>query len=92
MIARYTLPEMGRIWTDENKYAAWLKVEVAVCRAWNKLGKIPDDDLARIEGKAAFEVERIDEIERETKHGRHRLFDQRGPSMWAPPAASSILA
>ena len=68
MIARYTLPEMGRIWTDENKYAAWLKVEIAVCRAWNKLGKIPDDDLAQIVGKAAFEVERIDEIERETKH------------------------
>ena len=68
MIARYTLPEMGQIWTDQNKYAAWLKVEIAVCKAWNKLGKIPDDDLARIESKAAFEVERIDEIERETKH------------------------
>ena len=68
MIARYTLPEMGHIWTDENKYAAWLKVETAVCRAWNKLGKIPDEDLAQIESKAAFEVERIDEIERETKH------------------------
>ncbi|MCB2191886.1 MAG: adenylosuccinate lyase [Deltaproteobacteria bacterium] len=68
MIARYTLPEMGQIWTDENRYAKWLAVELAACRAWNKLGRIPDDALAEIEAKAAFEVERVEEIEAETRH------------------------
>jgi adenylosuccinate lyase len=68
MIARYTLPAMGRVWTDENRYNAWLKVELAACRAWNQLGRIPDEALAVIEQKAAFSVERIDEIEKETKH------------------------
>jgi len=68
MITRYTLPEMGRIWTDENRYAQWLAVELAACRAWNKLGRIPDDALAEIEAKAAFEVARIDQIELETRH------------------------
>ena len=68
MIARYTLPEMGRIWTDENRYAQWLAVELAACRAWNKLGRIPDQALAEIESKAAFEVARVEEIEAETRH------------------------
>ncbi|MBU1449351.1 MAG: adenylosuccinate lyase [Proteobacteria bacterium] len=68
MIARYTLPEMGRIWSDENRYAKWLDVELAACRAWNKLGRIPGEDLAEIEAKAAFEVERVEEIEAETRH------------------------
>jgi len=68
MIARYTLPEMGRIWTDENRYAKWLDVELAACRAWNKLGRIPGEALAEIEAKAAFEVARVEEIEAETRH------------------------
>jgi len=68
MIARYTLPEMGRIWTDQNRYAQWLAVELAACRAWNKLGRIPDDALQEIENKAAFEVQRVEEIEAETRH------------------------
>ncbi|MBU1156048.1 MAG: adenylosuccinate lyase [Proteobacteria bacterium] len=68
MIARYTLPEMGRIWTDENRYAKWLDVELAACRAWNKLGRIPGEALAEIEAKAAFEVTRVEEIEAETRH------------------------
>lgn len=68
MIARYTLPEMGRIWTDENKYAMWLKVELAACRAWHKLGKIPAEALAEIEQKAGFSVARTEEIEKETRH------------------------
>ncbi len=68
MIARYTLPEMGRIWTDENRYAKWLAVELAACRAWNQLGRIPDQALAEIESKAAFETARVDEIEAETRH------------------------
>jgi len=68
MIQRYTLPEMGAIWTDQAKYQAWLRVELAACRAWNRLGRIPDRDLAEIEAKAAFETRRVDEIEKETKH------------------------
>ncbi|MFH1034636.1 MAG: adenylosuccinate lyase [Pseudomonadota bacterium] len=68
MIARYTLKEMGDIWSEQAKYAAWLKVELAACRAWHKLGRIPAEALAEIEQKAAFEVERIDEIELQTRH------------------------
>ncbi len=68
MIARYTLKEMGDIWSDQAKYAAWLKVELAACRAWHKLGRIPAEALKEIEQKAAFEVERIDEIELQTRH------------------------
>ena len=68
MIARYTLKEMGDIWTDHNRYATWLKVELAACRAWHKLGRIPEKALKEIETRAAFEAERVDEIEKETKH------------------------
>ena len=68
MIERYSRPEMARIWEPENKYAAWLKVELAACEAWNKLGAIPDAALKRITKKARFDVDRIDEIERTVKH------------------------
>jgi len=68
MIARYTLPEMGRLWSEQSRYGAWLEVELAACRAWNRLGRIPDDALAEIEAKAAFEPQRIEKIEKETKH------------------------
>ncbi|MEW5913041.1 MAG: adenylosuccinate lyase [Thermodesulfobacteriota bacterium] len=68
MIARYTLPEMGRIWTDEHRYAKWLQVELAACRAWRQLGRIPAEALKEIEDKAAFEVERVEEIEAQTRH------------------------
>lgn len=68
MIARYTLPEMGDLWTDQARYQAWLDVELAACRAWHKLGKIPAADLKEIEEGAAFEVQRVEEIEKETKH------------------------
>lgn len=68
MIKRYTLKEMGNVWSEENKYRTWLKVELAVCEAWNELGIIPDDALKRIKEKANFKVERIEEIEKEVKH------------------------
>ena len=68
MIARYTLPAMGQVWTDQNRYEAWLQVELAACRAWNKLGKIPDEELALIVAKAGFDADRIDELEKEIKH------------------------
>ena len=70
MIERYTLPEMGAIWTDEARMRAWLDVEIAAVKAWNKLGKIPDDAVREIEAKAAFERWRSDQQSR-SQHG-HR--------------------
>lgn len=59
---------MGAIWTDQNRYQKWLDVEIAVCEAWNKLGKIPSPALQQIKEKATFSVERIEEIEKVVKH------------------------
>lgn len=68
MIARYTRPEMGAIWTEENKYKAWLEVEILACEAWSELGDIPKADVALIRKNASFSVDRILEIEEETRH------------------------
>lgn len=68
MIERYSLPEMRNIWSEENKFRKWLDVELAVCEAWAKLGRIPQDALERIKSRAGFSVERIKEIEKVTKH------------------------
>ncbi len=68
MIERYTLPEIGGIWTEEAKYRAWLKVELAVCRARARLGEIPSEEVEELARKADFTVERIHEIEEETNH------------------------
>ena len=68
MIERYTLPEMGGIWTEENKYQKWLDVELAVCEVWSELGEIPSRALQRIKKKASFSLKRIEEIEKVVKH------------------------
>ncbi len=68
MIDRYTRPEMGALWTLENRLAAWLEVELAVCEAWTKLDVIPKQDMAVIRAKAAFDVDRVLEIEERTRH------------------------
>ncbi len=68
MIARYTLPEMGKIWSDHSKYEAWWKVELEVCRVQSERGVIPPQDFKNIEEKAEFNVERILAIEEEVKH------------------------
>ncbi|MCH4827425.1 MAG: adenylosuccinate lyase [Planococcus sp. (in: firmicutes)] len=68
MIARYTRPEMGAIWTEENKYNAWLEVEILACEAWAEIGDIPKEDVAKIRKDASFSVDRILEIEEETRH------------------------
>jgi len=68
MIERYTLPEMGGIWTEENKYQKWLDVELAVCEVWSELGEIPSRALQRIKKKATFSLKRIEEIEKVVKH------------------------
>ncbi|MBB5181950.1 adenylosuccinate lyase [Planomicrobium koreense] len=68
MIARYTRPEMGAIWTEENRYNAWLEVEILACEAWAEIGDIPKEDVAKIRQNASFSVDRILEIEEETRH------------------------
>ncbi|MFP4082816.1 MAG: adenylosuccinate lyase [Candidatus Aminicenantes bacterium] len=68
MIERYTLPEMGALWAEKNKYQKWLDVELAVCEAWSELGEIPAAALRRIKKKAAFSCPRIEEIEKVVKH------------------------
>jgi adenylosuccinate lyase len=68
LIPRYTLPEMGALWSEQCKYDSWLKVEIAACEAWAKLGKIPPKDLSVIKRKAKFSVKRIEAIERKTNH------------------------
>lgn len=68
MIDRYTRPEMGAIWTDENRYNAWLEVEILADEAWAELGDIPKADVEKIRANASFDVARILEIEAETRH------------------------
>ena len=68
MIERYTLPEMGRIWTENAKFQSWLKVEIAACEANYSLGKMPEAALKEIRLNAKFEESRIKEIEKEVKH------------------------
>ena len=68
MIPRYTLPEMAALWSDQNRFATWLKVELAVCRALAQRGDIPAEALAVIEAKAGFDAARIDELEATLRH------------------------
>jgi adenylosuccinate lyase len=68
MISRYTLPEMGKIWEDQFKFATWLKIEILACEARKEMGEVPDEDLKTIKEKAAFDVKRILEIEETNKH------------------------
>ena len=68
MIDRYTRPEIARIWTLENKFKTWLDIEIYACEAWSELGHIPKEDVDLIREKATFNVERILEIEAETRH------------------------
>ena len=67
MIKRYTRKAMGDIWTDENRYMTWLKVELLACEAMAEMGKVPKEALQNIK-RASFSVKRIEEIEAETKH------------------------
>lgn len=68
MIGRYTLPAMGEIWKDQYRLSLWLKIEVAACEGWAKVGKIPVEAVAAIQAKAAFSWERVQEIEETTHH------------------------
>lgn len=68
MIERYTLPEMGNLWTDAYKLKTWLDVEIAVCEAQAELGYIPAEAVEEIKGKARFDPQRVLEIEAEVRH------------------------
>jgi adenylosuccinate lyase len=68
MISRYTRPEMGRIWSEENSFQKWLDVEILAAEGLARLGKVPKAAIARIRKKARFNVQRIREIESEVKH------------------------
>jgi adenylosuccinate lyase len=68
MIPRYSRPEMARLWSQDAKYEAWLKVELAVCEVYAKRGVIPADALGRIKASARVDPARIDEIEAKTRH------------------------
>ena len=68
MIERYTLPEMGKIWSDQSRFAIWLKVEVFACEAQAALGLIPKSALKEITARAGFDVDRINAIEAEVNH------------------------
>jgi len=68
MIDRYTRPEMGQLWSLENKFRVWLEVELAVCEAWHALGRIPAEDMDIIRQKADIDVDRILEHEERTRH------------------------
>ena len=68
MIERYNTPEMSELWSLNNKYSKWLEVEIAICKAWNKTGIIPDEDFKNIENNANFSPERIAQLEQTLRH------------------------
>ncbi len=68
MIARYTRPEMGAIWSEQHKYECWLQVELAASEALAELGEVPAEAAAALRAHAGFELARIQEIEREVRH------------------------
>src|SRR6266496_649429 len=68
MITRYTLPEMGALWSEQNKFQKWLEVELAVCDVHAEMGTIPREAVEQIRARATFSVDRINEIEKTTNH------------------------
>jgi adenylosuccinate lyase len=68
MINRYTRPEMGRIFSEQNKFEQWLAVELAAAEALAESGEVPLEAARALRAHAGFDVARIDEIERETRH------------------------
>ncbi len=68
MIDRYTLPEMGALWSEQSKFEKWLEVEIAVCEVHAEMGTIPREAVEQIKSRAKFCVERINEIEQTTNH------------------------
>ena len=84
MIPRYESKKINGIWSDNNRFQKWLDVELAACKAWNEAGVIPDEDLENIYKKAAFNIDKINEIEVLTQHDmiafNSNVADTIGPS------------
>ncbi len=68
MLNRYSREEMRNIWSEQSKFEAWLKVEILACEAWSSLGEIPKADVDKLWANASFDIDRIYEIEQETRH------------------------
>ena len=68
MIDRYTHPQMKTLWSEEAQFEAWLEVELAVCEAWSKIGIIPENEVQILRENASFDINRIHEIEKATRH------------------------
>ena len=68
MLNRYSRKEMRDIWSEESKFGAWLKVELLACEAWSELGEIPKEDVEKLWKNAKFDIDRIYEIEQQTRH------------------------
>ena len=68
MIARYTRPQIGAIWSEQHSYESWLKVELAAAHALAEIGEVPADAAAAMEEHAGFELSRVQEIEQEVRH------------------------
>src|SRR3989454_10684060 len=79
---------MGRIWNEESKYATWLRVELAVCEAYTRRGRIPAEALARVRAKARVDVARILEIQR---RGKHEKIAPPTPPPGQPRAGAPLL-
>ena len=83
MIDRYCLPKMLKIWSEENKFEKMLSLELLVCEAWYKLGRLPKKSLLNIRSKAKIDIAKIKEIEEKTKHDVvafvNNLSDSVGP-------------
>ena len=77
MVERYSREQMAQKWNMQAKYTAWLEVEKAAVKAWNKLGFISDADCEKICKNAKFDVARIDEIEKTDQARRDRVFNER---------------
>ena len=68
MISRYTRPEMEKVWTEQRKFETWLEIELLACEALAELGETPREAVREIREKASFDIQRVNEIEKETKH------------------------
>ena len=68
MIPRYALPRMVSVWEPRSRYDTWLRIELLACEAWTELGNVPRDALAAIRKRAGYDLDRIQEIEREVRH------------------------
>ena len=68
MIERYSRSQMAAIWSEQNQFQSWLDVELAACKAWSTIGRIPEADVKTLYDQAGFDIDRIKEIEQETRH------------------------